>query len=94
MAICVNGLGRQLASSPHLASAKKLAVFVRRKLAGLHHDVVEGIGDAVFLRNCLSRTPAARPSPLKIVAAEPTSDVKRFTDGIKTRDVPRFHCLG
>jgi len=34
MAICVNGLGRQLASSRHLASAKRLAVFVRRKLAG------------------------------------------------------------
>src|SRR5580704_15550317 len=89
MAFRVNGFGRQLASSRHLALAEKLAVFLRRKMS-----VLEGFGDAVFLRNSLSGTPAAGPSPLKIVATEPAGDVKCFTDGIKTRDVPRFHRLG
>jgi hypothetical protein len=67
------------------------AVATSSNWAGDIHSVME---DKRRLRNSLPCAPAAGPSPLKIVATQPPRDVKRFTDGIKTRDVPRFHRFG
>ncbi len=36
----------------------------------------------------------AGPSPLEVVAPEPTGDINNFADEEKSRDVTGFHCFG